>query len=394
MHIPPFDDLEAWSQFQPLWHLRDDTTYLNHGSFGPPPEPVRAARLEWVRQVDSQPMDFFFRRLESAWVAAREKLAEFVATEPERLVFVENATAGMNEVAHNVALRPGDQVVLTNHEYGAVKRIWTRACECAGADPPVIARLPEQIESEQQVVDAILSKINQKTRLLVISHVTSPTALILPVHAICDAARQQGVEVCIDGPHAPAQVPLNLAGLNCDYYTASCHKWLCAPFGSGFLSVAESHWDAWSPATLSWGRLLPDRPETWWHEFVWTGTRDPSAYLTIPTAIEFLEMIGLDYFRARAHALARYARQQLVEMTGIEPPYPDSPKWYGTMALVPLPAVDAVQLQRSLWREDGIEVPIIDFESKRFIRVSCHLYNTPEQIDGLVRAVYRRLKDA
>ena len=290
-----------------------------------------------------------------------------------------------------MALQPGDEVVLTNHEYGAVKRIWARACEQAGTDPPVVARLPDRIESEQQVVDAIMNSVNAKTRLLVVSHITSPTALILPVQAIVDAAHQNGIEVCVDGPHAPAQIPLSLSELNCDYYTASCHKWLCAPFGSGFLSVSRRHVDHWSPATLSWGRLLPDRPETWWHEFVWSGTRDPSAYLTIPTAIEFLKGIGLDSFRARTHALAQYARQRLVEAIGIEPPHPDSSQFYGTMALVPLPDGDAGQLQRTLWQTDGIEVPIVDFEGKRFIRVSCHLYNVPEQIDRLVQAVQRAI---
>ena len=391
MDIPPFDDVEGWSEFQWLWQLRDDTTYLNHGSFGPPPEPVRAARLQWLRQVDSQPMDFFFRQHERAWIAARESLAEFVASDAECLVFVENATAGMNVVAHNVTLRPGDQVVLTNHEYGAVKRIWARACARAGTDPPVIARLPHPVETESQVVDAIMESVNDRTRLLIVSHVTSPTALIMPVRAICDAARQRGVEVCVDGPHAPAQVPLSFETLNCDYYTASCHKWLSAPFGSGFLRIAPRHFEHWSPSMLSWGRLLPDRPETWWHEFVWSGTRDPSAYLTIPTAIEFLKGVGLEYFRDRCHALARYARQQLAESIGIAPPYPDSRQWYGTMALVPLPDGDAGQLQRALWLEDGMEVPIVDFEGRRFIRVSCHLYNTVEQIDRLVKAVRRRI---
>lgn len=219
------------------WNLEPGVTYLNHGSFGPPPEAVRQARAVWQERLDRQPMDFFVRQLEPALLAARNKLAQFVGSDPENLIFVENATVGMNIVADSFPLQAGDEVLLNNHEYGAVQRIWKRACDAAGAKL-VIATLPLPIRNAEETVAGLLAEATEKTRLIVVSHITSPTAITLPVADLCRAARERGIAVCIDGPHAVAQLELNLESLGCDFYTASCHKWLSAPFGSGFLYVA------------------------------------------------------------------------------------------------------------------------------------------------------------
>jgi isopenicillin-N epimerase len=293
-----------------------------------------------------------------------------------------------------VPLRAGDEVLLTDHEYGAVQRIWRRACQSAGAAEPVTAKLPRNFETAQQVVDAIFSAATDRTRIVVVSHITSPTAIILPVQQICAEARRRGIGVCIDGPHAPAQVPISLDELSCDFYTASLHKWASAPLGSGFLYVAP-HWqERVRTPMLSWGRVAPTKPTAWWEEFVWTGTRDSSAYLAAPAAIELLEGVGLARFRARTHFLARYARQQLVDLFGIEPHMPDSEEWYGSMASVPLPPGDARSLQNQLWQKHRIEVPVVDHDGERSIRVSCHLYNDRSEIDLLVGALQELLRNS
>lgn len=390
--MPPELPLD-WPNWGRHWHLRPGTTYLNHGSWGPPPAPVREARLEWIRQIDEQPMDFFVRQLEPAWHAARSKLAAFVGTSNEDLIFVENATVGMNLVADSFPLRVGDEVLLTDHEYGAVQRIWQRACQRADAVLRVV-KLPLPFRSAEETTAAILSAATDSTRLIVVSHVTSATAVILPVEQICAAAHYRGIAVCIDGPHAPAQVPVDLRQIGCDYYTASCHKWLSAPFGSGFLYVAPPHQARMRPGVLSWGRLLPGALESWSDEFIWSGTRDPSAFLSIPAAIDFLQNdVGIDDFRRGSHALARYARQRLIELTGLPPIVPDDPAWYASMAHVPLPPGDKYALQEQLWLRHGIEVPIMEFAGGRYIRVSCHLYNTPEQIDRLTEALGTLLRE-
>jgi isopenicillin-N epimerase len=375
-----------WERWRGHWDLRPGVTYLNHGSFGPPPRAVQAARLAWQQRLDAQPMDFFLRGYEPAWFAARQRLADFVGSDAQDLVFVENATAAMNVVAGSFRLEAGEDVLLTDHEYGAVQRIWRRAADRAGSRL-CIARLPERIESADQVIDALFAAVTERTRLLVVSHITSPTAITLPIEAIVRRARARGIAVCVDGPHAPAQLPIDLRQLSCDYYCASCHKWLSAPFGSGFLYIAPAQQQSIGPPHLSWGRLLPTRPEVWSDEFIWTGTRDPSAYLAVPAAIDFLEAVGPEAFRQRVHELAGYARSRLAELTGLTPITPDSRQWYVGMAHAPLPPGDAVQLQRQLWEGYQIEVPIVAWDNRRWIRVSCHLYNRPDDIDRLVAAL-------
>lgn len=385
-------DDAAWADFKRHWDIRPDTTYLNHGSFGPPPAAVRELRDHWQRRIDTQPMDFFVREFEPAWLAARDKLAEFVGAAPGNLIFAENATVAMNIVADSFPLATGDEVLLTDHEYGAVQRIWQRAGGKAGA---VVRTVELPLPLGADISDVIFAAVTERTRLIVVSHITSPTAAILPVAEICRRARARGIAVAIDGPHAIAQLPLAIDELGCDFYTASCHKWLSGPFGSGFLFVAPRQQPHVRPPVLSWGRIPPTKIDTWSDEFVWSGTRNPAAYLAVPSAIEFLQQVGLDDFRRRTHWLARYARRRLVDLTQREPLVPDDPAWYGSMAHVPLPPPAGGKvggescpvsnpLQNTIWQRFGIEVPVVEFRGIRYLRVSCHLYNDTEQIDWLV----------
>ena len=387
MDARPIDDDAAWEELRGQWELREGTVYLNHGSFGPPPIAVQQARRSWQAELDAQPMDFFVRQLEGHLLNARRRLAEFVGTTAENLILADNATYGMNIVAESIPLSVGDEVVLTDHEYGAVLRVWERACSRTGATLRIV-ELPKRFESPEQVVATIATALTDKTKLLVVSHITSPTAITLPVKEMCDRARARDVAVCIDGPHAVAQLPLDIDALDCDFYCASCHKWLCAPLGTGFLYVDPRRQADVVPPILSWGKLdTEEGPQSWVDEFGWLGTRDPSGLLTIPTAIEFLEGIGLDAFRARTHHLAQYARARLVDLTGLEPIIPADQGWFTSMAHVPLPDGEARPLQKALWEHHGIEVPIIEFSNRRWIRVSCHLYTTKCDIDKLVAAL-------
>lgn len=382
------------------WSFPAGTTYLNHGSFGPSPRCVQEAREALQRRLEAQPMDFFLRQLPPLLIAARAHLAAFVGAPAEDLVFVDNATVGMNVVAASVALRPGDEVLLNDHEYGAVLRIWERRCKDAGAKA-VVQRLPQPLHTADELADAILAGASDRTRLLVFSHVTSPTAVTFPAADICRRARARGITVCIDGPHAVAMLPLDVASLECDFYTASCHKWLSAPFGSGFLYVHPRQQATVRPAVVSWGRTLEGDSPGWRDEFHWLGTRDTTAWLAVPAAIDFLEGVGLDEFRRETHELARYARERIGELTAevachgasgdLEPLVADDAAWYGSMAAMPLPPGEAEPLMRALWRRHGIEAPIIDWSGRRLIRVSCHLYNTREDVDRLVEALKSEL---
>ena len=385
----PVENDDAWSVWRGEWTFRPGITYLNHGSFGPPPRRVVDAQRQWQDALASEPMDFYVRELEPHLAGARARLADFVGARTDDLVFVENSTYGMNVVASSVDLRPGDEIVLTDHEYGAVFRIWRRACQRSGARI-VSANLPWPIESTDHVVDAIAASFTPKTRLLVFSHITSSTALVLPAEEICQAARKRGIAVCIDGPHALATLDLDLDGLDCDYYTASGHKWLSAPFGSGFLYVHPRAQSSIRPPILSWGRVGPETPERWYDEFNWLGTRDPSPFLTVPTAIDFLAEVGLNAYRARCRRLVDDARIKIEEVTQVGAITVGDR--HVSMLAFPLPAGEARSLQLALRQRFGIEVPIADWQGRRLMRVSCHLYNRQHDLDLLVRSLAELLR--
>ena len=243
--------------------------------------------------------------------------------------------------------------------------------------------------SAEGVVSALFAHASARTRLLVFSHVTSPTAVVLPAEAICRRARELGLTVCIDGPHAVGMRPLDLAALDCDYYATSCHKWLSAPIGSGFLYVHSRAQVSIRTPVISWGKPAGDE-KTWRDELVWLGTRDPAALLAIPAAIDFMTQVGWDEFRAHGHGLARLGRERRSsELTGLEPLVPDNAaEWYGTMISLPLPPGQDQSLQRSLWERYRIEPkPVTRWHDRWWIRPSCHLYTRPEDIERLVEAL-------
>lgn len=383
-------DIEA--SIRDAWRIRPGTTYLNHGSWGPPPAPVTAARSALLARMDEQPMDYFLREYEEAWHRARGKLAQFVGADPEGMIFVPNATAAMNLVADSTKLSVGDEILLNDHEYGAVMRIWARKAQESGATVRTLD-LPDRFDEPAELVEFFKQSSTDKTRILILSHITSPTAITLPVAEITAAARERGILVCVDGPHAVAQLPLELEKLGVDYYAASCHKWLCAPIGSGFLYVARPHRKSIRPACLSWGRLKPNQPKEWYEEFIWTGSQDFATYLATPAAIDFLESFGIDRFREQTHGMARSVRQRVEALGGGESLVTDSPSWYGSMAHVPIPYTgDADALQRTLWDKYRIEAPIWNFKGRIYTRISCHLYTTQTDIDYFLEALKAEIR--
>jgi len=382
------------------WTLDLSVTYLNHGSYGPSPRVVQQAQQQWTELLERNPQAFFGRRLETEIAAVDQRLADFVGCPAADLVCTNNATFGMNVVARSMPLAADDEILVTTHEYGAVKRIWQMLARTQGARM-VQAPLPEPFVDTDSVVEQLFEFVTPRTRLIVVSHVTSPTALVLPVREICQRARENGIATCVDGPHAIAMRPLNLKALNCDFYVASCHKWLSGPFGSGFLYVHPRWQHDLQPALISWGGSMSGRPKSWKDEFVWLGTRAPAASLAIPAAIDFLESYGIEQFRVRTHELAQHARQRLEAEFATEAPFPDKLDWYGSMVAVPLPESVPVPkswtgqphpLQQVLYEKHRIEVPIIKWGHRMHIRVSCHLYNDEEDIERLIRALQLELR--
>ncbi len=374
---------------QSEWRFPPGVTYLNHGSFGPAPQSVESVRLDLLGELNRQPMDFFVGGFEERLAMARRRLAHWLGSAAENFVFVENATYAMNLVATGFRIEPDEHVLLTDHEYGAVHRIWSR---WIGEERVRTAAVRLDVESDEQLVDELFGEVREQTKLLVVSHITSATAAVLPVEQICRRAQQQGLAVCVDGPHGVAQFDLNLDRLGCDYYTASCHKWLSAPFGSGFLYARPNRQSQVLPIAQSWGRLYPELLSEWnWDdEFVWTGTRDPTPLLTIPAAIDFLAQFGFAEFREQCVGLAQYAQRRIDSVTGLTPPrlVVNRPSM---MALCPLPPGDQLSFQRALRQRFGIAALVTSWNGLRFLRVSCHLYNDQQQIDRLADAVRQLL---
>jgi len=384
------------------WSFPDGVTYLNHGSFGPSPRVVAEAREVWSQRLNANPMDFFLRQFDGALDHAAGRLGQWIGAESRDLVFVDNATVAMNVVAESLDLGPGDEVLLNDHEYGAVFRIWRAVCERVGAKivSPTLGHgtgddEPRRFTQVAEITEPILNAITPRTKLIVISHITSPTAIIFPVQEVCRAARQRGIPTCIDGPHAMAMLDVNLRGVDCDFYCASLHKWLSAPFGSGFLYVRRNWQAKLKPHLTSWGRSLGGQGPRWQDHLNWLGTRDPAPFLAVPAAIDFLEQVGLPAFRQQTHELARYARSRLEPILGQTATIPDSSDWYGSMIAIPLPPDSSKKgrpnaihpLQQALWDQHQIEVLVTECHGHRYLRVSCHLYNTTAEIDALSDAV-------
>ncbi|MCZ7572054.1 MAG: aminotransferase class V-fold PLP-dependent enzyme [Ardenticatenaceae bacterium] len=364
--------------------LRPDVIFLNHGSFGACPRPVFEVYQRWQLELQRQPVEFLGRRFNELMRAAREPLAAFVGADPDDLVYVPNATTGLNVVARSLPLRPGDEVLSTDHEYGALDRTWRFICRRRGAHY-INHPLPVPLESQEQVVEALWSRVTARTRVLFLSHITSPTALILPVAELVRRAREAGILTVIDGAHAPGQVPLDLTALGADFYAGNLHKWVCAPPGSAFLYARREVQPLLEPLVVSWGwQSETPGSSRFIDEQEWQGTRDIAAFLAVPAALEFLATHDWPRVQRECHELARTARRQISALTGLEPLTPDSPDWYAQMVALPLPPCHGEVLKQRLYDEFAVEVPILSWNGRQLVRVSIQGYTTPGDVDALV----------
>ena len=335
--------------------LDPGVTFLNHGSYGACPAPVFARYQELQRELERNPVEFLGRRFDELIAGSRAALAAFVRARPDDIVFVPNATSGLNAVIRSLRLEPGDEVLTTRHEYGAVARTW----EFVGAK--LVYAEPDEL------VDAI----GPRTKAVSVSHITSPTALVLPVAEICAAARAAGALAIVDGAHAPGQLPLDLEALGADIYAGNCHKWLCAPKGAGFLWARPEHQRWIEPLVISWGygddRTFADRHG-------WQGTRDPAAALTIPAAIEAHATFDLE----RCRALAASFHDRLPPVG----PSPAPQMWATEVA-----TDDPDELQRRLFEEYAIEVVVREWEGRSLLRISIAPYNDEADVERLLAAL-------
>jgi isopenicillin-N epimerase len=389
-----------------LWPLASGIDFLNHGSFGSCPRAVLDFQQAIRTRMERQPVQFFVRDLEAMLDAARGELARFLGVDAEDLVFVPNATTGVNSVLRSLGFQSGDELLVTDHEYNACRNALNFVADHSGARI-VVARAPFPLQSADQIVEAVLHGVTARTRLLLLDHVTSQTGVIFPIKRIASELAERGIEILVDGAHAPGMIPLNLRELGVTYYTGNCHKWLCAPKGAGFLHVRRDRQERIRPLIISHGANSPRKDRSrFLIEFGWTGTGDPSAFLSVPEAIRYIGSLvsgGWPEVMRRNHTLAISGRNILCGALGIAPPCPDD--LIGSLASIPIPdAADSAPqtsplymdpLQEKLLRDHSIEVPIIPWPAppNRILRISAQLYNRDSQYDRLARALTKELAD-
>ncbi len=380
------------NSYKDLFLLDPKVVFLNHGSFGATPRPVFEAYQKWQLELERQPVEFLGRKAGELLQSARAKLGSYLNTAADNLVFVTNATHGLNIIAHSLSLGPEDEVLTSDHEYGALDRTWRFLAGKHGFKYINIP-IPLPVSKDDDFVNSVFEHVNSHTRVIFLSHITSPTALIFPIQAICRRARAAGILTVIDGAHAPGQIPLDLDALGADFYSGNLHKWLCAPKGSAFLYAAPQVQHLIQPLIVSWG-WESDHPSS--SHFVdileWNGTRDISPFLATGAAIEFLQSNHWEEVRARCHRLAFETQRQITHLTGLPALNGADDHWFAQMAASPLPdVIDIDALKIRLYAEYHIEVPLVAWEGRKLIRYSYQAYNDESDRDALLTALAETL---
>lgn len=373
--------------------LRRDWRLLNNGSFGACPQPVFEVYQRWQAEFEWHPGQFVGRWAELMG-EARAKLAAYLHTDSSRLAFVTNATMGVNAVAHSLRswLKPGDEVLTTNHEYGACNHAWQFNCQKAGAhyiNHPI--NLP--IHSDEDFIEQFWAGVTPRTRVVYLSHTTSPTALTFPLEEICRRARAAGILSVIDGAHVPGQRDLYLDELGADFYTGNCHKWMCAPKGTAFLYARPEVQALIEPLIVGHGWHLDERSEQPLIDYVEQyGTRDLAAFLSVPAALEFMEAHDWPRVRAECYAQALATKRMLEQTFGTEPICPESFEWFSQLCPIRLPDnTDMAKLSQIFREHYQIEMPLITWNNFKIARLSVQIYTTADDLDAFVEALTTHL---
>jgi isopenicillin-N epimerase len=370
-----------------LFLLDPEVVFLNHGSFGATPRPVFDVYQSWQLRLERQPVYFVDRELPDLFRTARQALADYLNAGADDLVYVPNDTFGVNVVARSLILGPGDQVLASDHEYGACQRAWRFLSQKRGFSY-VQQRIQIPATSKEEIVEEFWGGVTPDTKLIFISHITSPTALHMPVEAICARAREAGILTLIDGAHAPGQIPLDLEAVGADFYVGNAHKWLCGPKGSAFLHTRPAVQHLIEPLVTGWG-WGEEKNFTYGSDYLdhlqWWGTKDPAAYLAVPAAIRFQTEHNWPAVQERCHQLVQQALDRIRRLTGLAPPYPDQGDFYHQMAAAPLPPMRDLKAFKSRLLDDyRVEIPCIEWGDRQFIRVSVQGYNSQGDVDILL----------
>jgi isopenicillin-N epimerase len=382
--------MKSPQKIRKLFLLDPDIVFLNHGSFGATPIPVFEEYQKWQRRLEHQPVQFLSSDVFEYLRKAREELARYINSGRDEIVMVPNVTTGVNIVARSLIFSEEDEILTTDHEYGACINLWNYVSQKTGVK--VIQKsLPFPCASDEEIIESLWRGVTERTRVIFISHITSPTAQVLPVKMICEKAREAGILTIVDGAHAPGQVAVDVKTIGADFYVGNCHKWLCAPKGSGFLFTRTEAQNLIEPLVTGWG--WSENPTiSFGSKFLdylqYTGTFDPSAFLSIPSAIQFQGEYHWPLVRDRCRELLTYAIESVAELTHFEPLYRLTQRKYHQMAVMRLPNIeDITAFKKMLYSGFKIEIPCFQWKNYTLIRLSIQGYNSQEDIDYLLSAL-------
>ena len=361
--------------------------YIDHGGYGVTPKEVQVFRAEMQEKLEAAPRPFFDIECRAEWMATKAMVAHRFSARAEDIALIDNVTDGINAILRSLTLQPDDEILITSMTYGAIALAARHIARETGAHV-VEAHVPFPAPSHAQCLQSIATALSPRTKLAILDHITSMTALVLPIVEMIQVCRDRGVAVLVDGAHAPGHVPLNLSALQADWYVANLHKWYFVPRGCGFLWAHQDRQENLMPAVLSWGI---DEPFP--HSFWWTGTRDPSNWRSIETAFAFVDRFGEDRVRRHNHALVREASRLLTKVWDVQNETPDN--MTAGMTLVPLPEcasfpatqVGRAKIQKSLWDSHQIVCPCMLFENRLYIRVSAQIYNNMDDYQRLAHSI-------
>jgi isopenicillin-N epimerase len=380
--------------FKQLFLLDPDIVYLNHGSYGATPSTVFEIYQGWQRHLERDPVAFINDQLPPLLKNARTALGSYLNAKADDLVYVPNATFGLNIVAHAIPLSAGDEVLTTDHEYGSINNLWSYVCRKRGASyrkQPV--SFP--VASDAAIVEEIWAGVTPRTKVIFLSHITSSTALRLPVETLCQRARAAGIMTVIDGAHAPGQIALDLDGLGADFYVGNCHKWLCGPKGAAFLHTRRERQALIEPLVIGWGwgeERKPSPDSDYIQGLQWLGTDDLSAYLAVPAAVAFQSRHDWPQVREHCHGLLAASLERAAALTGLSPLYPRQGGYYAQMAVFDLPRIrDLAAFNSRLYQHYRIQIPCIAWNGRQFLRISVQAYNSQEDLDALFAALRQEL---
>lgn len=369
-----------------LYLLDPEITFLNHGSFGACPKPVFEEYQRWQRKLEQQPVEFMARDIYDYLKEARDSLGKFVGCSGDDLVYVTNPTTAVNTIIRSLDFGPGDEILTTDQEYGALIRTWNQYADKRGFKlVEHVTQFP--MTTHEDFVNKFWSDVNEKTKVIFISQITSATGVILPAEEICRRAKAEGIMTIIDGAHVPAHIPLSISEMDPDVYVGACHKWLSAPKGSSFMYVKNSLQENVNPLIISWGSEVDPSPSPFIYENQYQGTWDPSAFLTVPSAIQFQIDNDWESVKKWCRNLTQETRDRVYDIIKTEPICPNNDEWLGQMSSIIINIENGLEFKWMLLDKYKIEMPIYQWKDKILFRISFNAYNDEKDADRLIEVL-------